>query len=331
VAPRPDAARTEEDDVIDDQPRRGAPGDAARDDPWAVASAADPVSAGFAAEVDLASIEVDLLLDLARDVARGAGELVHAGRRSGTAVASTKTSSVDVVTALDTESERFIRQAIAAARPQDGVLGEEYGHVVGSSGLTWVVDPIDGTVNFLYGIPAYAVSIAVVTGDPYDSGARTLLAACVQAPAQGRSYWASRGKGAWRSDEYGTARLRVGDPVPLAQALVGTGFGYRPERRTRQGKVLATLIPQVRDVRRAGAASLDLCAVAAGELDGYYERGLKPWDLAAGELVVREAGGVVTGLRGRSPGEHLTLAGTDGFVAALTPLLEALGADADEE
>ncbi len=282
-------------------------------------------------EVDPAGVDLDQLLDLARNVARGAGELIHAGRRGGTSVASTKSSSVDVVTALDTASERFIRQTVAAARPDDGVLGEEYGHEVGSSGLTWVVDPIDGTVNFLYGIPAYAVSIAVVAGDPFDPGAWTLLAACVQAPAQGRSYWAARGRGAWRSDEYGAAsRLTVAEPVPLSQALVGTGFGYRPERRAQQGRVLASLVPRVRDVRRAGAASLDLCAVAAGELDGYYERGLKPWDLAAGELVVREAGGVVTGLRGRAAGEDLTLAGSAGTVAALTGLLESLGADTDE-
>lgn len=277
-------------------------------------------------------VGLDALLDLARDVARGAGELVHAGRRWGTSVASTKSSSVDVVTALDMESERFIRAAIAQVRPQDGVLGEEYGHEVGSSGLTWVVDPIDGTVNFLYGIPAYAVSIAVVSGDPLDSAARTLLAACVQAPAQGRSYWAARGRGAWRSDEYGDAtRLAVTEQVTLAQALVGTGFGYRPERRARQGRILAALVPQVRDVRRAGAASLDLCAVAAGELDVYYERGLKPWDLAAGELVVREAGGVVTGLHGRAAGEDLTLAGSAGMVGALVGLLEELGADGDDE
>jgi myo-inositol-1(or 4)-monophosphatase len=211
------------------------------------------------------------------------------------------------------------------------VLGEEYGHQVGSSGLTWVVDPIDGTVNFLYGIPAYAVSIAAVVGDPFDSGARTVLAACVEAPAQGRSYWAGRGRGAWRSDEYTEkTRLTVAEPVPLPQALLGTGFGYRSERRARQGQVLAAIVPRVRDVRRAGAASLDLCAVAAGELDGYYERGLKPWDLAAGELVVREAGGVVTGLRGRAAGEDLTLAGSGEVVGALVGLLEDLGADSDE-
>jgi hypothetical protein len=192
-------------------------------------AAVDPAVAGPAsvdpAAADLALVEVDGLVDLAREIARGAGELIHAGRRSGTAVASTKSSSVDVVTALDTEAERFIRGAIAQARPDDGVLGEEYGHQVGSSGLTWVVDPIDGTVNFLYGIPAYAVSIAAVVGDPFDSGARTVLAACVEAPAQGRSYWAGRGRGAWRN------RLRV--PV-RAPGPAGPGpRGHRPARARR--------------------------------------------------------------------------------------------------
>lgn len=291
---------------------------------------AEDVAAVAFSDDDLEQV-LDQVLDLARDVARGAGELVHAGRRWDVDVASTKSSAVDVVTALDTESERFIRAAIEAARPQDGVLGEEYGYRAGSSGLTWVVDPIDGTVNFLYGIPAYAVSIAAVTGDPHDPAAWTVVAGCVHAPAQGRSYWAARGRGAFRADEYDDARrLRVRDAVPLDKALVGTGFGYRPERRARQGRVVAALVHQVRDLRRAGCASLDLCAVAAGELDGYFERGLQPWDLAAGELVVREAGGIVQGLAGRAPGNAMTLAGSSDVVTALGDVLEQLGADGDE-
>jgi myo-inositol-1(or 4)-monophosphatase len=278
----------------------------------------------------LDAAELEQVLDVARDVARGAGELVHAGRRSGVDVALTKSSPVDVVTALDTESERFIRSSLRAARPDDGILGEEYGHEHGSSGLTWVVDPIDGTVNFLYGIPAYSVSIAVVAGDPTDSAAWSVLAGCVHAPAQGRSYWAAVGRGAWRADEYGEARpLAVREPVPLAQALVGTGFGYRAERRARQGEVVAALLPQVRDIRRAGCASLDLCAVAAGELDGYYERGLQPWDLAAGALIATEAGAVVRGLAGRPAGERLTLAGSPRVVEALDAVLVPLRADED--
>lgn len=273
---------------------------------------------------------LDQVLDLARDVARGAGELVHAGRRSGVDVASTKSSPVDVVTALDEEAEHFIRAAVREVRPQDGILGEEHGLEPGTSGLTWVVDPIDGTVNFLYGIPAYAVSVAVVAGDPGDPARWSVLAGCVHAPAQGRSYWAARGRGAWRSDEYGDGRsLAVREPAALPVALIGTGFGYRREVRVRQGEVVAALLPQVRDIRRAGCASLDLCAVAAGELDGYYERGLQPWDLAAGALIAAEAGAVVRGLEGRPAGERLTLAAAPGLADELGRLLEELRADED--
>lgn len=275
--------------------------------------------------------ELDRLLDLARDVARGAGELIHAGRRGSVAVSTTKSSPVDVVTALDEESERFIRAAVRGARPDDGVLGEEDGHERGSSGLTWVVDPIDGTVNFLYGIPAYAVSVAVVTGDPTRPGGWRPVVGCVHAPAQGRTYWAAAGRGSWRSDEYGEGRsLRVRPGVALDQALIGTGFGYQAPRRAHQGVVVAEILPRVRDIRRMGCASLDLCSVAAGELDGYYERGLQPWDLAAGALIATEAGALVQGLGGRPAGERMVVAGPAAIVSALSRFLEPLGADHDE-
>lgn len=276
-------------------------------------------------------VDVHALRDLAEQVAREAGRLVLEGRATGVDVETTKTSPVDVVTAVDTASERLVREALHAARPQDGILGEELGHQEGPSGLTWVVDPIDGTVNFLYGIPAYAVSIAVVSGDPTVPGAWTPLAACVHAPAQGRTYTAARGAGAWREDSRGRVRLAVNEAPPLSRALVGTGFGYRAQRRVGQGRVVAALLPQVRDIRRVGCASLDLCAVAAGELDGYYERGLQPWDLAGGALVALEAGAVVTGLRGEPAGEDLVLAGPAEVVAALADVLTPLGADRDDE
>lgn len=275
--------------------------------------------------------DVHALRDLAERVAREAGHLVLEGRAAGVDVETTKTSPVDVVTAVDTASERLVREALHAARPQDGILGEELGHHEGPSGLTWVVDPIDGTVNFLYGIPAYAVSIAVVSGDPTVPGGWTPLAACVHAPAQGRTYTAARGAGAWREDSRGRVRLAVNEAPPLSRALVGTGFGYRAERRVGQGRVVAALLPQVRDIRRVGCASLDLCAVAAGELDGYYERGLQPWDLAGGALVALEAGAVVTGLRGAPAGEDLVLAGPADVVAALEGVLAPLGPDRDDE
>jgi myo-inositol-1(or 4)-monophosphatase len=275
--------------------------------------------------------DVHALRDLAERVARDAGRLVATGRAGGVEVAATKSSPVDVVTALDTASEQLVRESLEAARPQDAILGEELGRRPGRSGLTWVVDPIDGTVNFLYGIPAYAVSIAVGTGDPTVPGSWTGLAACVHAPAQGRTYTAARGAGAWREDEAGRTRLRVNEAVPLSRALVGTGFGYRAQRRAAQGRVVAALLPRVRDIRRAGCASLDLCAVAAGELDAYYERGLQPWDLAGGELVAIEAGAAVTGLAGESAGEELTLAGAPSVVEELAALLAPLGADRDDE
>jgi myo-inositol-1(or 4)-monophosphatase len=270
------------------------------------------------------------LLAVAERVAREAGALVLAGRSGDVAVATTKTSPVDVVTAVDTASERLIRQALRTARPHDGILGEEYGHEPGGSGLTWVVDPIDGTVNFLYGIPAYAVSVAVVEGDPYTPGGWSTVAACVHAPAQGRTYAAGRGAGAWREDATGRRRLTVNPPVPLRTALVGTGFGYQAPRRRLQGRVVAGLLPRVRDIRRAGCASLDLAAIAAGELDGYYERGLQPWDLMGGALLVQEAGGAVVGLAGAPAGERMTLAGAPDVVRDLDALLVALGADADD-
>ena len=279
----------------------------------------------------ITSEETRALLDVAVRTARGAADLVLARRRSGVDVAATKSSPVDVVTEIDTAAERYIRAALRQARPQDGVLGEEDGFQPGSSGLTWVVDPVDGTVNLLYGIPSYAVSIAVVTGDPTVPGRWAPVAGCVSAPALRRTYWAGAGLGAWRSeDDGGPARpIAVRPAVPLAVSLVGTGFGYRAERRAAQGRALAVLLPQVRDIRRAGCASLDLCAVACGELDGYFERGLNPWDLAAGALVVTEAGGVVTGLRGGPAGEAMTLAGPAPTVAALDAVLTDLRADDD--
>ncbi len=276
---------------------------------------------------------VDDLLGVATDLAREAGAHVLAGRLSGVSVSAVKSSPVDVVTDLDTAAERRIRESLALRRPDDGVLGEEYGHRTGTSGLTWLVDPIAGTVNFLYGIARYSVSIAVGAGDPTRAGGWETVAGCVHAPAEGRTFSAGLGRGAWLTDERlgRTRRLAVNAPVPLAQSLVGTGFGYRARRRAAQAQVLTGVLPRVRDIRRMGGAALDLCAVATGELDAYYERGLGPWDLAAGRLVVTEAGGRVTGLRGEPPGAVMTLAGPEHLVTELAELLQALEADAEDE
>ncbi len=264
------------------------------------------------------------LAALAERAARAAGDLVRDGRPDQVRVEATKTSPVDVVTAMDTAAEALVLERLLGERPDDGVLGEEGGLRAGTSGLTWVVDPIDGTVNYLYGIPAYAVSVAVVRGQPEPSGWQ-VLAGCVHNPTTGETWTASAGGGA-RLD----GRLLTGPAdVDLSTALVGTGFGYLAERRRHQAAVVAALLPQVRDIRRMGSAALDLCAVASGRLDAYFERGLQPWDQAAGVLVAREAGARVTGARGLHPGEELVVAAAPRLHGELARLLDELGADRD--
>lgn len=264
------------------------------------------------------------LVDLAEGAARAAGRLIVARRPDELSVTATKSSPTDVVTAMDTAAEELLVETITAARATDGVLGEEGSGREGTSGLTWVLDPIDGTVNYLYRIPAYAVSVAVVTGPP-EPDRWTVLAGCVHNPVSGETWTAGAGAGAFLDGE----RIEVNRGVPLETALVGTGFGYRRERREAQARVLAELLPAVRDVRRAGAASLDLCAVACGRLDAYYERGLKPWDLAAGGLVAAEAGADVAGLDGRPAGEEMVLAAAPELAARLGALLSELRAGDD--
>ncbi|MDD9207791.1 inositol monophosphatase family protein [Georgenia sp. 10Sc9-8] len=256
--------------------------------------------------------QVRALMDLAERVARRAGHVVTDRREGLVEVASTKSSATDVVTAVDEESEELLRAEILAARPDDAILGEEGGSSSGTSGLTWVVDPIDGTVNYLYGLDSYSVSVAVVAGPP-DPELWTLLAGCVHAPAMGTTWSAGRGLGAWRN---GTRLVGRSGP-PLAEALVGTGFGYTPEGRRREGAVVAEMLPQVRDIRRLGSAAVDLCLVADGRLDAYYESGLNAWDMAAGALVVAEAGGTVRGLGDRRASTAMTIAGPAELADAL--------------
>jgi len=262
---------------------------------------------------------------LAERAARAAGALVRDGRPRQVDVSATKTSPVDVVTAMDLAAEELLRRTIAEHRPDDGILGEEGGLVPGTSGVTWVVDPIDGTVNYLYGIPAYAVSVAAVVGPPTPDE-WTVVAGAVHAVADGRTYTAARGAGALLDG----VPLQVNAPAALAQSLVGTGFGYTADRRRGQARVVAALLPQVRDIRRIGSAALDLCTLAGGGLDLYYERGLQPWDLAAASLVASEAGALVVGLRGARPGEAMTVAGPEPTVRELVRFLEERRADTDE-
>jgi myo-inositol-1(or 4)-monophosphatase len=265
------------------------------------------------------------LVALAEQVAREAGDLVRDGRPDQVDVASTKSSPTDIVTAMDMASEALLRRQIQRSRPEDGILGEEGGLVGGTSGLTWVVDPIDGTVNYLYGIPAYAISVAVVTGDPLDPAGHEVLAGCVHNPSSGETWTATLGGGAW----LGGTRLQANIGVPLDRALVGTGFGYAVERRRHAAQVAAQVLPRVRDIRRIGSAALDLAAVATGRLDAYYERGLGPWDLAAGGLLAREAGALVGGLGERPASPELVVAAGLGLYDELQRLLLPLGPDRD--
>ncbi|TFC92183.1 inositol monophosphatase family protein [Cryobacterium sp. TMT3-29-2] len=261
------------------------------------------------------------LLRLAQDTALAAGELAARRRAGGVQVAASKSSPEDIVTLADQETESLIRALLAEARPDDGFFGEESAATRGTSGLTWVVDPIDGTVNYLYGFPAWAVSIAVVEGDPDpDPATWTTLAGAVYNPTGDELFTAAAGEGAW----LGGRRLHVPTAVPLSLSLLGTGFSYRAAERERQADVVRGLIGQVRDIRRIGSAALDLCSVAAGRLNLYYERGLNPWDHAAGALVAREAGARVGGFGAEREGGDLLIAGAPGLYRVFEPLLADL-------
>jgi myo-inositol-1(or 4)-monophosphatase len=260
------------------------------------------------------------LLELARATAEEAAVLVGAGRSTAADQVDTKSSPVDVVTAVDTASEALIVRRLLSARPDDGVLGEEGASREGTSGVRWVVDPIDGTVNFLYGLPAYAVSIAA------EVDGRT-VAGVVLNVATGELFTAVRDQGAWLTAPGAAAvRLHGSAPASLEQTLVATGFGYRVEQRRTQGAVVAGLLPEVRDIRRYGCASLDLCAAAAGRVDAYYELDLKPWDHAAGALVAAEAGLVVSGTADRPFAEPMAVAAAPTIAQPLIELLERLHA-----
>lgn len=227
---------------------------------------------------------LDELRALAVDVAEETGRLLldYAGRLAELHV-DTKTSETDPVSEADEAAERLIADRLTAARPDDGFLGEEdAADREGSTGLRWVVDPLDGTVNFLYGIPQWCVSIACE-----DDGGP--LVGVVHDPNMGDTFSAVRGGGATGNG----AGLQVND-LPPERALVATGFSYDPDVRTEQGELVTDILGQVRDIRRAGAAALDLSWVAAGRIDGFYEFDLKPWDWTAGMLLVEEAGGVAS-------------------------------------
>lgn len=261
------------------------------------------------------------LLELALEIALEAGRMIAAAREGTVTVADRKSSVTDVVTQVDRDAEALIRDRIRAARPHDAFFGEESGGDAGSSGLTWVVDPIDGTVNFLYGIPHYAVSIAVVEG-PADPATWVERVGVVHNPATGETFTAVRGGGAFLGDR----ALRIPEPPQLAEALIATGFAYDADIRAEQGAAVAAMLPRVRDIRRLGTASLDLCNLAAGRVDAYAERTLNPWDHAAGGLIVAEAGGVVVGRHGAAPSRDFVIAVHPELLEPLEALLDEVGA-----
>jgi myo-inositol-1(or 4)-monophosphatase len=255
------------------------------------------------------------LEQLAVELAEGAAALVRDGRGGAIEVAA-KSTATDLVTEVDRAAERWLVERIRALRPADAILGEEGGDRGGSTGVRWLLDPIDGTVNFVLGLPQYAVSVAAEVGGQVVAGA-------VCNPATAETFRAALGGGA----HLGGVRLAGPRQVPLARAVVGTGFGYDAGARSRQAAVLVPLLPVVADIRRLGAASLDLCFLAAGRLDACFEVGLNVWDHAAGGLVATEAGCVVSGLRGRAPSQRCYAAAGPGLAAEFFAMLESYDAD----
>jgi len=266
------------------------------------------------------------LLALASAVAAEAGEMLAARRPPGAAgrphVASTKSSPTDVVTEMDRAAEALITSRLRAQQPGDAFLGEEGGES-GHGRVRWIIDPLDGTVNYLYGLADWAVSIAAEV-------AGTVVAGVVTVPARQEVFTAVAAGGArLRAGRAAPVALRCNTGVALAQALVATGFGYAAERRAVQGEVVGALLPQVRDIRRGGSCAVDLCSVAAGRVDAYYERGVNYWDYAAGGLIAREAGALLAGLAGRPVSPRMAVAAEPGLFGQLHDALLALDPQRD--
>ena len=252
---------------------------------------------------------------LATQLANDASALLIDGLTRARSSVTTKSTATDMVTEMDRAAEVLIAEGIRAARPDDGIVGEEGTADAGTSGVRWVVDPIDGTTNYLYGLAGFGVSIAAeVDGDA--------VVGVVADPLRGDLYTATKGGGA----SLNGVRIRVSSLTDMSTALIGTGFSYDPDRRRRQAAVLLQVLPEVRDIRRFGAASLDLCYVAAGRFDGYYEKGLSRWDYAAGALIAAEAGARLGDLDGGAPSTDFMLASAVGLFEPLRDLLSRSGA-----
>ena len=256
------------------------------------------------------------LLQLARRAATEAPELLS--DRPAELQVESKSTPTDAVTHMDKACERLLVEVLLEARPADGILGEEGAERPGTSGYRWVIDPIDGTVNYLYNAPGWSICVGLERdGEP--------VVGVVAVPTLGVTYFAARGHGAFRESDDGTITpIRVGDVDRPEMALVGTGFGYRSSRRAVQAKVVAELLPQIRDIRRAGSAAVDICGVAAGQLDASYEQGLNPWDFTAASVVAREAGALVEGFNGSRPNFEMTLVANQTLFPHLHDLLAEL-------
>jgi len=255
------------------------------------------------------------LLELAERLAREAGDMLLGGADGLRVDVGTKSSATDMVSEMDRASEAHIVKGILAERPHDAVLGEETGGRDGTSGVRWVIDPLDGTTNYLYRHPTWSVSIGVEVDGEVHVGV-------VAAPGLDEVFTAVRGDGARLNGE----PIAVSKATDLASALVATGFAYVARRRARQAAVLPPLLPEVRDIRRNGVASLDLCWVACGRLDAYFEAGGQPWDVAAGLLIATEAGAATAGLDGGPVSPESVMVAAPGVAPALFDLLVRLGA-----
>ena len=232
------------------------------------------------------------LLELAQSIGSSAGDFLM--KRPATFELVSKSTAIDIATQMDKGSEELIVSAILKARPSDGIIAEEGSAKESTSGITWVIDPLDGTVNYLYGLPGWNVSIAA-------KNVHETLVGVVVAPTINSVWYASKGGGAF----FNGRPIRCNDPIELDRALIATGFAYDVDDRIAQVEHMRALVPLIRDMRRNGAAAVDLCHVAMGSLDAYFESGLKEWDLAAGALIAAEAGAIVTTQEGRIPATSL--------------------------
>jgi myo-inositol-1(or 4)-monophosphatase len=264
---------------------------------------------------------LDELLDVALSAAARAADALASGFGRPRHDVATKSSPTDMVTEMDKAAEAEISAVLAVRRPGDAVLGEEGTARDGTTGVRWVVDPLDGTTNYLFGVPAYAVSVAA------ELDHRVMVGVVVD-PSRRETWTAVAGRGARCND---APIALVPSARTLETALIATGFGYRPEQRAHQARVLTTVLPAVRDIRRFGAAALDLCWVGGGRFDGFYEDGLQAWDLAAGALIATESGAQVSDLAGGPAAPRsLVIAAAPGLLEPLRALLTAAGAGRED-